>query len=190
MGKVIIFSAPSGSGKSTIVNALLTQINNLEFSVSATSRAARGTEKNGVEYYFLTQSEFEQRIANDEFLEWEEVYKGTYYGTMKSEIDRIWGAGNIVIFDVDVVGGVNLKSLFGNDALSIFIMPPSVDELRRRLVCRNTDTLETIEKRISKAATELKFADKFDMIVVNDSLEQAIENAKDAIVEFCGSTNQ
>lgn len=184
MGKIIIFSAPSGSGKSTIVNALLEQIPNLEFSISATSRLPRGVETDGVEYYFFTQTTFLRKVAAGEFLEWEEVYPGTSYGTLKSELERIWAAGNTVVFDVDVVGGVNIKSLFAEDALSLFIMPPSVDELRKRLVNRATDTPEAIEKRVSKATAEIEYAPRFDAIIVNDNLEQAIAEARSIITKF------
>lgn len=184
MGKVIIFSAPSGSGKSTIVNALLKQFPQLEFSISATSRAPRGAEQHGVEYYFMSATEFARRAANDEFLEWEEVYAGTSYGTLRSELERIWSKGNLVVFDVDVVGGVNIKRIFGDEALSLFIMPPSVDELRRRLVNRATDTAEAIEKRVAKASSELEYAPRFDKIVVNDNLDHAVVEAHAAIHEF------
>lgn len=184
MSKVIIFSAPSGSGKSTIVNALLKQFPQLEFSISATSRAPRGDERHGTEYYFMSGEEFARRVSADEFLEWEEVYAGTSYGTLKSEIDRIWAKGNIAVFDVDVVGGVNIKKLFGDAALSLFIMPPSVDELRRRLVHRATDTDEAIEKRVAKATTELKYAPQFDKIIVNDNLEQAVLESCSVINDF------
>lgn len=184
MGKVIIFSAPSGSGKSTIVNALLKETPQLEFSISATSRQPRGTEQNGVEYYFFTNEEFKSKIANDEFLEWEEVYAGTSYGTLKAEIERIWNRGNIVIFDVDVVGGMNIKQLFGNDAMSLFIMPPSIEELRNRLVGRATDTPEAIEKRIAKATKELEYAPKFDHMIVNDNLNEAIAQTRTLVTQF------
>ena len=169
-GKLIIFSAPSGSGKSTIINYLLKQDLHLRFSISATSRAPRGTEKNGVEYYFLTPEEFRSRIANGDFLEYEEVYTDKYYGTLKSEVERILNEGDNVIFDVDVVGGCNIKKFYGERALSVFIQPPSVEELRRRLNGRGTDTPEVIESRIAKAEFELSFADKFDVVIVNDNL--------------------
>ena len=172
-GKLIIFSAPSGSGKSTIINFLLKQNLNLHFSISATSRAPRGTEKNGVEYYFLTPEEFRSRIANGDFLEYEEVYTDKYYGTLKSEVERILNEGDNVIFDVDVVGGCNIKKFYGERALSVFIQPPSVEELRCRLEGRGTDTPEVIESRIAKAEYELSFAPQFDCIIVNDNLETA-----------------
>ena len=172
-GKLIIFSAPSGSGKSTIINYLLTQNLNLHFSISATSRAPRGTEKNGVEYYFLTPEEFRNRIEARDFLEYEEVYTDKFYGTLKSEVERILSKGDNVIFDVDVVGGCNIKKFYGNRALSIFIQPPSVEELRKRLEGRGTDAPDVIESRIAKAEFELGFANKFDTVIINDDLEQA-----------------
>ena len=156
--KVIIFSAPSGAGKSTVVNHLLGIYPELEFSISATSRAPRGEEKHGVEYYFFTADDFRRMIAEDKFVEYEEVYAGSFYGTLKSEVERIWAKGNTIIFDIDVQGGVNLKRIFGEQALSIFIQAPSVEELRKRLVGRGTDTEEAIERRVAKAASEMEFA--------------------------------
>ena len=182
--KIIIFSAPSGSGKSTIVNYLLQRDLHLDFSISATSRAPRGSEKNGVEYYFLTPDEFRKRIENDEFVEHEEVYKDCFYGTLHSELDRIWSAGNHIVFDVDVVGGVNLKKIFGAQALSIFIQPPSLEELRRRLVGRATDSAEKIEQRLAKAEKELTFAGQFDKVVLNDNLEQAESEVERLVRQF------
>ena len=184
MEKVIIFSAPSGSGKTTIVHQLLKKYPQFEFSISATSRAPRGQEVDGVDYYFLTEEEFLRRIDEDAFVEWEAVYAGTHYGTLRSEVDRIWGKGNIIIFDVDVVGGVNLKKIFGSKACSVFIMPPSVEELERRLIGRATDAPEVIEKRIERAAFELSFADKFDKVVVNDDLETAKAEIERVIKEY------
>lgn len=184
MGKLIIFSAPSGSGKSTIINFLLKQNLNLAFSISATSRAPRGTEQNGVEYFFLTPEEFRQRIANGEFLEYEEVYTDRFYGTLKEQVEKQLAAGQNVIFDVDVVGGCNIKKFYGERALSVFIQPPSVDELRKRLNGRGTDTQEVIESRIAKAEYELGFAEKFDVVVVNDNLEKAQTEALSTIQEF------
>ena len=172
-GKLVIFSAPSGSGKSTIIQSLLNRDLNLSFSISATSRAPRGTEQNGVEYYFITPDEFRQRIANDEFLEYEEVYTGKYYGTLKSEVERILNSGKNVIFDVDVVGGLNIKKYYGNQALALFIQPPSVQELEKRLKSRATDAPDVIASRIAKAEYELSFAPQFDKIIVNDILENA-----------------
>ena len=163
-GKLIIFSAPSGSGKSTIINYLLTQNLNLSFSISATSRPPRGKERHGVEYFFLSPEEFKQRIANDEFLEYEEVYENRFYGTLKAQVEKQLEAGQNVIFDVDVVGGCNIKKYYGSRALSVFIQPPSVEELRKRLQGRGTDAPEVIESRIAKAEFELGFADKFDLL--------------------------
>ncbi len=175
MGKLIIFSAPSGAGKSTIVNHLLSKSElRLQFSISATSRLPRGKEQHGKEYYFLSPEEFRQRIENKEFIEYEEVYPDRFYGTFRSEIDRIFANGDNVIFDVDVVGGCNLKQIFGKkDALSVFIMPPSIEELRRRLIGRGTDSPEVIETRVNKAEQELEFAPRFDVRILNDDLERA-----------------
>ena len=184
MGKLIIFSAPSGSGKSTIINYLLKQNLNLAFSISATSRAPRGTEQNGVEYFFLTPEEFRTRIANGEFLEYEEVYKDRFYGTLKSQVEKQLAEGQNVIFDVDVVGGCNIKKFYGSRALSVFIQPPSVEELRKRLQGRGTDAPEVIESRIAKAEFELRFADKFDTVIVNDDLEKAKAEALKVIRNF------
>ena len=184
-GKIIIFSAPSGSGKSTLIGHLLKRFPQLEFSIS-TSRAPRGSEVNGKEYYFLTNEEFKNKVAAGEFVEWEEVYAGTCYGTLRSELKRIWDKGHVIVFDVDVKGGVNLKKIFGDDALSIFIMPPSVEELRRRLEKRGTDTPETIAKRVAKAEEEITYAPLFDKIVVNDSLETAIADATRITESFIG----
>ena len=183
-GKLIIFSAPSGSGKSTIINYLLQQSLRLRFSISATSRAPRGTEKNGVEYYFLTPEAFKARIAKGDFLEYAEVYTDKFYGTLKSEVERILNEGDNVIFDVDVVGGCNIKRFYGDRALSVFIQPPSIEELRKRLVGRGTDTPEVIESRIAKAEYELSFADKFDTVVINDDLETAKAKALQVIQAF------
>ena len=175
MKKVIIFSAPSGSGKSTIVNYLLSRGLGLEFSISATCRSPRGEERHGKEYYFFSTDEFRQKIDKDDFLEWEQVYPGCYYGTLKSELERIWAKGHTVVFDVDVVGGVNIKKIFGERALSIFVQAPSVEVLRQRLESRGTDSAEKIEERVAKAEYEMTFADKFDIVVVNDKLESALE---------------
>ncbi len=174
MGKVIIFSAPSGSGKTTIVRHLLERYPQLEFSISATSRAPRGQERDGVDYYFLSQEEFMKAVAENRFVEWEEVYKGTCYGTLRSEVERIWAAGHVIVFDVDVVGGINLKRIFGDEACSIFIMPPSIEELRRRLEGRATDAPEVIDRRVAKAEFEIGKAPEFDRIVVNDDLDTAV----------------
>lgn len=184
MGKVLIFSAPSGSGKTTIVRHLLEHYPALEFSISATSRAPRGEERDGVDYYFMSRDDFAQRATQDEFIEWEEVYAGTCYGTLRAEIERIWDRGNVAVFDVDVKGGVNLKRLFGDQALSIFIMPPSIESLRERLVGRATDSHEQIERRVSKAAHEIEFAPQFDQVIVNDELSQALTQARDIVSSF------
>ena len=183
-GKLIIFSAPSGSGKSTIINYLLQQNLNLAFSISATSRQPRGNEKNGIEYYFLSPEDFKQKIANNEFLEYEEVYENRFYGTLKAQVEKQLEAGQNVIFDVDVVGGCNIKKYYGNRALSVFIQPPSVEELRKRLQGRGTDAPEVIESRIAKAEFELGFADKFDTVIVNDDLEKAKAEALKVIRNF------
>lgn len=183
-GKLIIFSAPSGSGKSSIINYLLTQNLNLTFSISATSRAPRGTEQNGVEYFFLTPEEFKQRIANNEFLEYEEVYKDRFYGTLKAQVAKQLAAGQNVIFDVDVVGGCNIKKFYGDRALSVFIQPPSLEELRKRLTGRGTDAPEVIESRLAKATFELSYAEKFDVVIVNDNLEKAQAEALKTIRDF------
>ena len=174
MGKLVIFSAPSGSGKTTIVRELLQRFPRLEFSVSATSRAPRGKERNGVDYFFLSPEEFRQAVQEDKFVEWEEVYSGTCYGTLRSEMERIWQKGNVIVFDVDVIGGINLKRIFGGDACSIFVMPPSVEELRRRLEGRGTDAPEVIDRRVAKAEFELTKAPEFDHVVVNDCLDKAV----------------
>ncbi len=171
--KIVIFSAPSGSGKSTIINYLLNQNLNISFSISATSRMPRGTEKDGIEYYFLTPDEFRAKITNNEFLEFEEVYTDRFYGTLKAEVERILNNGMHVVFDVDVVGGLNIKKHYGNRALTVFIQPPSIDELRNRLEKRGTDTQEVIESRLAKAEFELSYATQFDAIIVNDDFDRA-----------------
>lgn len=174
-GKLIIFSAPSGSGKSTIVNFLREEHPeyDLQFSISATSRPPRGTEQDGVEYFFLSPEEFRARIAADEFLEYEEVYENRFYGTLKSQVERMVAEGHNVVFDVDVKGGVNIKRFYGSRALAVFIQPPSIDELRRRLEGRATDSAEAIEERLQKASYELTFAPQFDVVLVNDDLDRA-----------------
>ena len=185
-GKLIIISAPSGTGKSTIIGWLMREHPelNLAFSISCTSRPPRGTEQNGVEYFFLTPEEFRQKIDNDEFLEYEEVYAGRFYGTLKAQVERQLEAGQNVVFDVDVKGGVNIKKYYGDEALSVFIKPPSIAELRRRLEGRGTDAPEVIDQRIARAEFELTFVDKFDTIVVNDDLIQAEEDALAIVQEF------
>lgn len=183
-GKLVIISAPSGAGKSTIVKYLLDSGLNLEFSVSATTRTPRNDERNGKEYYFLTVGEFRKKVKKDEFIEWEEVYQGQLYGTLKSEIGRIWKNGNHVLFDVDVNGGIHLKDIFKHKAISIFIMPPSVKELENRLIRRGTDTPEKIKIRIAKAEKEMKLADNFDNIVINDSLERAQFDVHNLVTGF------
>lgn len=183
-GKLIIFSAPSGAGKTTIVKQLLQKDFNLEFSVSATSRKARPNEIHGLDYYFLSQKEFQQKIKNEEFLEWEEVYNGIYYGTLKSEVERIRNLGKNVIFDVDVVGGLNIKKFYGDEARAIFVMPPSKQELEKRLQIRSTETEDKIRERVTKAILELNYADQFDVIIVNDQLEVALKEAENIVSEF------
>lgn len=183
--KVVIFSAPSGAGKSTVVNHLLGLHPELEFSISATSRTPRGQEQHGVEYYFFTSDEFRRMIEEDKFVEYEEVYAGSFYGTLKSEVERIWAKGHTIIFDIDVQGGVNLKRIFGEQALSVFIQAPSVEILRERLVGRGTDTAEAIEKRVAKAASEMEFAaGKFDYTLINDDLQTALAEAERVVGGF------
>jgi len=186
LGRLLIFSAPSGSGKSTIINWLMTEHPelNLAFSISCTSRAPRGTERHGVEYFFLTPDEFRRRIAQNEFLEYEEVYADRFYGTLKSQVDRQLEAGQNVVFDVDVKGGCNIKKFYGDRALSLFIQPPSVDELRNRLNKRATDAPEVIEDRIARATYELTFASKFDRTIINDNLERAEQKVYLAVKSF------
>ena len=185
-GKLIIISAPSGTGKSTIISWLMKEHPelNLAFSISCTSRPPRGAEQNGVEYFFLTPEEFRQRIDNDEFLEYEEVYEGRFYGTLKAQVERQLEAGQNVVFDVDVKGGVNIKQFYGDEALSLFIQPPSINELRRRLEGRGTDAPEVIDQRIARAEFELTFAEKFDKVVINDILEYAEADALAMIQAF------
>ena len=183
-GKLIIFSAPSGAGKTTIVKHLLGQNLNLEFSISATSRKPRHTETHSEDYHFLSEKEFQQKIENNEFLEWEEVYKGIKYGTLKSDVELIRNRGKNVVFDVDVVGGLNIKKYFGDEALAIFVQPPSVKELRNRLTKRSTETEEKIQMRIEKAEHELSFAKQFDVIITNDNLEKAFVEAEKILNDF------
>ncbi len=183
-GKVIIFSAPSGAGKTTIVHHLLKVFPQLEFSVSACSRPKRKDETNGVDYYFMSVEEFKKKIANNEFAEYEEVYKDNFYGTLKSEIERIWKKGKHIIFDMDVMGGLNLRLQFGDNALAIFVMPPSIQHLEMRLKSRETETPESIARRIGKAEQELKKANLFDKIILNDNLETALKEAEALVSEF------
>lgn len=186
-GKLLILSAPSGAGKTTIVRHLLNKLPNLEFSISACSRPKRNNEVHGKDYYFLSVDEFKKRIANDEFIEWEEVYAGSYYGTLKSEIERIWSKNNIVVFDVDVKGGINLKKIFGHSALSIFVMPPSIEALKQRLEHRNTENEESLNKRVGKAAEEMTYANQFDKILVNEILEKSFAEAETIVKNFIES---
>lgn len=184
MGKAILFSAPSGCGKTTIIRELMQYFDCFDFSISATSRQPRGDERNGVDYYFLSHDEFARRVAEGQFLEWEEVYQGTCYGTLKSEVDRIWDSGRVIVFDVDVNGGRNIKRYFGDDALSIFVMPPSIEVLESRLRNRGTDTEEAIAKRLARSAEELKQAPEFDVTIVNDDLQRAVQEARATIEHF------
>ena len=183
-GKCIIFSAPSGAGKTTIVRYLLKKVKNLEFSVSATSRKKRAYEIDGHDYHFLSVEAFKKCIQDDKFIEWEEVYADNYYGTLKSEIERIWSEEKHVIFDVDVMGGIKLKSIFGDKALSVFVQPPSIQELENRLIGRGTETPETIIRRVGKAEIEMKSASKFDYILINDKLEDAKKEARRTVLNY------
>ena len=183
-GKVLIISAPSGSGKSTIVNHILALHPEIEFSVSATSRPPRGAEQDGVEYLYYSADIFRALIRDNKFVEYEEVYPDRFYGTLKSEVNRIWAKGHVIIFDVDVKGGVSLKKYFGDKALSVFIQAPSVEELRRRLIGRGTDTMDAIEQRVAKAAEEMTYAPKFDKVLVNDKLDQAFKEAENMVDDF------
>ncbi|MBN2697548.1 MAG: guanylate kinase [Bacteroidales bacterium] len=183
-GKLIIISAPSGSGKTTVVRHLLDLDLGLEFSISATSRQPRGNEQDGRDYYFITPRTFRRKIRRNEFLEWEEVYANQYYGTLRSEVARIWENGHHALFDVDVVGGLNLKDAFGRRALALFISPPSLDVLAERLMKRNTDDEASVRKRIDKARYELTFRDRFDQVIVNDKLEETLCTAEEAVRDF------
>jgi guanylate kinase len=183
--KVLIFSAPSGAGKTTIVQHLLKNCNvNLSFSISACTRPIRGNEVNGKDYYFLSVDEFRAKIDNGEFLEWEEVYPGSYYGSLKSEVERLSDLGKVVVFDVDVKGGINIKKFYGDNALSVFVMPPDVIELERRLILRSTDKPEVIKTRIEKARFEISFANQFDLVLINDKLETALAEAEAVVGGF------
>ena len=184
MNKVIIFSAPSGSGKTTLVKHCLEQFPELAFSISCTTRNPRGTEQNGIDYHFITPDEFRQKISENAFVEFEEVYTDKYYGTLKSEVERIWNEGKTVIFDVDVKGGIRLKEIFGDKALSIFVMPPSIAELEQRLIKRNTDCAETIKTRVEKAGEEMTYQKHFDKIIVNTDLDTAKAEVEKIINNF------
>ncbi len=184
--KLVIVAAPSGAGKTTIVHHLLQTIPELEFSVSATTREQRPNERHGVDYYYITKEEFHRRIDNNEFLEWEEVYGGNFYGTLKSELDRIWAMGHHVIFDIDVVGGLRLKELYPDNSLSVFIMPPSVEALEQRLRGRGTETPANLAMRVEKAAHEMSFSDKFDITIVNATLNQSLPEAENIVRAFLG----
>lgn len=186
-GKLVIFSAPSGAGKSTLVNYLLPQFPQLNFSISATSRAPRGQEEHGKDYYFLSSEEFQARVAKDELLEWEEVYAGTYYGTLRSEVERIWEQGKVVVFDIDVVGALNLKKQFGDRALALFVQAPSVEVLEQRLRGRATDSEEKIQQRVAKATIEMARAPEFDKVVVNDDLDIAKAESLAILKNFLGA---
>lgn len=182
--KAILFSAPSGSGKTTIIKQVLERMDCFEFSISATCRKPREGEQDGRDYYFLSEQEFAERVDQGLFLEWEEVYQGVRYGTLKSEVDRIWNQGKVIIFDVDVNGGMNIKRYFGDDALSLFVMPPSIEELERRLRNRGTETEEAIQKRLGRSAKELKESVHFDRTIVNDDLQRAVDETEQAIRAF------
>lgn len=184
LNKVVIFCAPSGSGKTTIVKHILSVDNRLAFSVSACTRNKRANEEHGKDYYFLSHEEFKQRIANNEFLEYEEVYGGNFYGTLKAEVDRIWAMGKAVIFDVDVEGGLNIKKHFGDKALAVFVKPPSVEVLEQRLRFRSTETEETLRVRIDKAVHELQYENKFEYVLLNENLDEALVVAENLITEF------
>lgn len=182
--RAILFSAPSGSGKTTIIREILKRFDCFEFSISATSRRPREGETDGKDYYFLSAETFERRVQEGQFLEWEEVYAGTRYGTLKSEIDRIWDNGHVIIFDVDVNGGMNIKKYFGADALALFVMPPSVEVLEQRLRCRGTESEEAITKRLARSAAELKMSDQFDVTIINDELEKAVDETQKVITNY------
>jgi guanylate kinase len=186
-GKIIIFSAPSGAGKTTVVRHLLSKNKNFAFSVSATSRKPRGKEQDGVDYFFMTADEFKTKINNNEFLEWQEVYPDSFYGSLKSEVDKILNEGKNILFDVDVVGGSNIKKIYGDRALALFIQPPSITELEKRLIARSTDNKEGIRERLEKAERELAYSHLFDVIIVNDTLEHALQEAEDRVKSFLES---
>jgi guanylate kinase len=183
-GKLIVFSAPSGSGKTTLVRYLLEQDIPFGFSISATSRLPRGAEQDGVDYYFLTEATFREKIAQNAFLEYEEVYSGTFYGTLRTEVERLWASAKHVLFDIDVVGGLNIKQQFPEECLALFVQPPSLEELEKRLRGRGTDSEETIQQRLAKAKEELAYAPQFDRVIVNDNLETAQQEVRKAIEQF------
>ena len=184
-GKIVIFSAPSGAGKTTIVHEMLKiKEFNLAFSISATSRKPRPGEKNGVDYYFISVEEFKQKIENNEFIEWVEVYKDQFYGTLRSEVERLFALGKNVVFDVDVVGGLNIKKAYPDRSLAIFVKPPSIEELRRRLLKRGTETEDSLKKRLERAEFEMSLADRFDVVIVNDDLQKAIEETRGVLAAF------
>ncbi len=185
--KILIFSSPSGAGKTTIVRHLLKTFPNLAFSVSATTRPRRDHEEDGKDYYFLSVDEFRNKIEEDAFVEWEEVYEGTYYGTLKSEVQRLLNRGYHVVFDVDVKGALNIKKLYGSQALAVFVMPPSLEELEKRLHHRSTDPEESIRERVAKARMEMEYAEKFDVILVNDKLEESLPQAEEIVKNFIDS---
>jgi len=186
-GKLIVFSAPSGSGKTTLVRYLLAQDIPFGFSISATSRLPRGAEQDGVDYYFLTEAAFREKIAQNAFLEYEEVYSGTFYGTLRTEVKRLWASAKHVLFDIDVVGGLNIKQQFSEECLALFVQPPSLEELEKRLRGRGTDSEETIQQRLAKAKEELAYAPQFDRVIVNDNLETAQQEVRKAIEQFLQS---
>ena len=182
--KLILFCGPSGSGKTTIVHHLIKNNASLSFSVSATTRAKREKETDGIDYHFLSIKDFKKRIANDEFVEWEEVYPGGYYGTLKAEVDRLIAQNKVVIFDVDVEGGLNIKKIYGDNLLAVFVKPPSLEALHKRLIARASETAETLQKRIEKADLEMTYADKFDNVIINDNLETALWHAQKMLEDF------
>ena len=182
--KIILFCGPSGSGKTTISQYLLKNNNNLCFSISVTTRAMRANEKDGEDYYFITKEAFEKKMANDEFIEWEEVYEGIFYGTLKAEVQRIWAMDKHAIFDVDVMGGLNIKKQFGDKALAVCVLPPSIEILRERLIARNSETPDSLEKRINKATIEMGYANQFDRKIINDNLEDSCRHAQELLDEF------
>ncbi len=186
-GKLIVFSAPSGSGKTTLVRYLLAQDIPFGFSISATSRLPRGAEQDGVDYYFLTEAAFREKIAQNAFLEYEEVYSGTFYGTLRTEVKSLWASAKHVLFDIDVVGGLNIKQQFPEECLALFVQPPSLEELEKRLRGRGTDSEETIQQRLAKAKEELAYAPQFDRVIVNDNLETAQQEVRKAIEQFLQS---